>query len=135
MEIKVSEILLALQQGVTREEIKEKYSLSNKEMKVLFSHPKLKQKKTHKKPSFILVDDTEEDKGTELPFPTEEEEALITVLEPERILHPERAAMSEEVSEAVNPVWGVVQDVEENQSESIAESQENTNFEEPIFNN
>ena len=62
-EIKISEVLDLLEQGKTREEIQSIYGLSVKELKMLFSHPKLKGKKTKKAPSFILVDDLENEEG------------------------------------------------------------------------
>lgn len=58
-EIKVSEILADLSNGLTRDQIKEKYSLSGKEMVAVFKHSKLKGRKT-KTPvtSVVVVDDT-----------------------------------------------------------------------------
>jgi hypothetical protein len=56
-QITTSQILTDLQNGMTRKQIKEKYGLSLREQRVLFSHPKLKNKKTIKGLSFELVDD------------------------------------------------------------------------------
>lgn len=57
--IKMSEILEDLEQGLTRAEIKEKYSLTAREMGVLFSHPNLKNRKPKKKLelSFVFEED------------------------------------------------------------------------------
>lgn len=57
--IKMSEILEDLEQGLTRAEIKEKYSLTVREMGVLFSHPNLKNRKPKKKLelSFVFEED------------------------------------------------------------------------------
>ncbi len=57
----VSGILNDLNQGLTRAAIQAKYSLSGKDLAQLFSHPKLKGKKTKVAPSFTLVDDTEDE--------------------------------------------------------------------------
>lgn len=55
--IGVVQILEHLKEGMTRDDIKEKYSLTAGDIKMLFSDDRLKGKKTAKKPSFILVDD------------------------------------------------------------------------------
>jgi len=47
-----------LNNGLTRPQIQAKYNLSGKDLKELFSHPKLKGLKTKVAPSFKLVDDT-----------------------------------------------------------------------------
>lgn len=59
--ITVSQILADLKSGLTRDEIGEKYGLNKAQVKAVFSHPKLKNKKTIKQKgaAFILVDDTE----------------------------------------------------------------------------
>lgn len=59
-QIKVSEVLGMLEEGKTRDEIKTHYELSHTEMTVLFKHPKLKGRRTHKKLPFVIIDDTEE---------------------------------------------------------------------------
>jgi len=56
-QIKVSQILDDLENGLGRNEIKEKYSLSGSEMKLIFSHPKLKGRKA-KKVTIDFIDDT-----------------------------------------------------------------------------
>ena len=58
--LKISEVLTALDNGMTRDDIQEKYNLSTRQLKSIFQHPKLKGKKT----KFIqvlvnLVDDLE----------------------------------------------------------------------------
>jgi len=59
-EIKVSEVLQLLQEGYTRDQIAVKYGISQKELKYLFQHPKLKGKKTIKGIGIAIVDDLEE---------------------------------------------------------------------------
>lgn len=58
--INISEILECLKGGKTRKEINELYDLNPVEVKALWNHPKLKNKKTAKYVMRIdLVDDTE----------------------------------------------------------------------------
>lgn len=59
-EIKISEVLQLLQEGYTRDQIAVKYGISQKELKYLFQHPKLKGKKTIKGIGIAIVDDLEE---------------------------------------------------------------------------
>jgi len=59
-EIKISEVLDLLNQGNDRAAIREHYGLTHQEMSALFQHPKLKNRKPKSQPSFVLVDDTEE---------------------------------------------------------------------------
>ena len=59
-EIKISEILDLLEKGYTRDMLKEYYSLTNKEIKNLFTHPKLRGLKAKKALSFEIIDDTVE---------------------------------------------------------------------------
>ncbi len=59
-EIKISEVLQLLQEGYTRDQIAVKYGISQKELKYLFQHPKLKGKKTIKGIGITIVDDLEE---------------------------------------------------------------------------
>lgn len=59
-EIKISEVLQLLQEGYTRDQIAVKYGISQKELKYLFQHPKLKGKKTIKGIGIAIVDDSEE---------------------------------------------------------------------------
>ena len=56
----VSQLLEDLNNGLTREEIAEKYGLSKSDVKKIFTHPKLKGKKPKSKPSFELIDDENE---------------------------------------------------------------------------
>lgn len=69
-EIKISEVLQLLQEGYTRDQIAVKYGISQKELKYLFQHPKLKGKKTIKGIGITIVDDLEE-----IPEMTETSEA------------------------------------------------------------
>ena len=61
-QITVTGVLEDLENGQTREQIREKHGLTVRELKLLFAHPKLKGKKTKVKyePTFELVDDTDE---------------------------------------------------------------------------
>ncbi|MCK4521791.1 MAG: hypothetical protein KAU20_04405 [Nanoarchaeota archaeon] len=70
-QLTVSGILNDLNEGLSRPNIQAKYNLSGKDMKDLFSHPKLKGRKTKPAPSFVLTDDT----------PDEEVAAAIEVVE------------------------------------------------------
>lgn len=60
-QIVISEVLGMLNNGKSREEIREFYDITPTELKLLFNHPKLKGKKTKKaiETSFEIVDDTE----------------------------------------------------------------------------
>jgi hypothetical protein len=78
-EIKISEILNLLDKGYTRDMIKEHYSLTPKELKNLFTHPKLRGLKAKKALSFEIVDDTVESKP--VPTFTYEEIAQSSVVE------------------------------------------------------
>lgn len=61
--IKVQDILTDLENGMTRKEIKEKYNLSGKDLKTVFQHEKLKNKKT-KTTGVILIDEDEQETTT-----------------------------------------------------------------------
>jgi hypothetical protein len=58
VQLTVSGIQADLNNGLTRAAIQAKYSLTGKDLKGLFSHPKLKGLKTKPAPAFELVDDT-----------------------------------------------------------------------------
>ena len=60
VQLTVSGIQADLNNGLTRANIQSKYDLSGKDLKELFSHPKLKGLKTKVAPKFTLVDDTED---------------------------------------------------------------------------
>lgn len=60
VQLTVSGILTDLDNGLTRDNIQNKYKLSAKDLKGLFSHPSLKGKKTKVAPGFVLTDDTAE---------------------------------------------------------------------------
>jgi len=67
-QIKVSEILNDLINGLTREDIKKKYNMSTAQLKAVFAHPKLKGRKTKKAEEPInLIDDLD---TTEIVTPT-----------------------------------------------------------------
>ena len=68
--VKITEVLSMLRNGYTRDNtsklynreigsIKEHYGLTNAELKLLFSHEKLKNLKTKPVPSLQIIDDTE----------------------------------------------------------------------------
>ena len=57
--IGVKQCLQHLKDGMTRDDIAEYYGITKAECKLLFKHPDLLGKKTHKKPSFTIVDDAE----------------------------------------------------------------------------
>lgn len=66
IQVTVSGILEDLQNGLTRNEIKEKYSLSANQLKQVFQHEKLKGRKTKKQEAQVLViDDTVEETTVE----------------------------------------------------------------------
>lgn len=58
--IGVEQVLQHLKDGKTREDIANIYGITKGECKILFQDPRLKGKKTIKKPSFILVQDETE---------------------------------------------------------------------------
>ena len=61
-EIRISEVLDLLEQGKNRVQIAEHFRITQREVKALFEHPKLKGKKAKKviENTFNIVDDTEE---------------------------------------------------------------------------
>jgi hypothetical protein len=78
-EIKISEIISLLDKGYTRDMVKKHYSLTPKELKNLFTHPKLRGLKAKKALSFEIVDDIVESKP--VPTFTYEEIARSSVVE------------------------------------------------------
>ena len=76
--LKVSQILMDLDSGLGRPQIKEKYSLSGTELKALFQHPTLKKRRPKRalnKISFTLVDDVTEQDDTQMRIDTEAQKA------------------------------------------------------------
>lgn len=63
VKLTINGLLSDLKNGLTREDIAEKYSLTKADVKRIFQHPKLKNKKTIKprEESWVLVDDTEDE--------------------------------------------------------------------------
>jgi hypothetical protein len=57
--IGIAQVLQHLKNGLTREEIAAHYGIDMTECRALFKHPELLGKKTHKKPSFVIVEDEE----------------------------------------------------------------------------
>lgn len=66
--ITTSGVLNMLKEGKTREEIRNHFGLTKTELRDLFKHPKLKGRKTHRKPSFLLVDDIDQPQETGRPI-------------------------------------------------------------------
>jgi len=60
IQLTISGLLADLKNGLTRDDIGAKYNLNKTQVKQVFKHPKLKNKKTIKpvEPLFDLVDDT-----------------------------------------------------------------------------
>lgn len=56
-EIKISEVLSLLEEGKTREEIRDYFDITKPDLVALFKHPLLKGKKAKKQRSFVVVDD------------------------------------------------------------------------------
>lgn len=54
--IKLSEILSDIENGLTRKEIREKYSLSKADMEEIFKNPMLKKAKPRKRTANIIDD-------------------------------------------------------------------------------
>lgn len=100
--ITISGVLEDLNNGLTREDIQEKYGLNGVELKEVFQHPKLKGKKTKKPRGFVLIDDTEKDViASEAEVPTNIEVEESPVLE-EAALEPEPEMVEEpEVTDSV----------------------------------
>lgn len=67
VEIRISEVLDMLNEGISREKIGEHFNLNKAETRKLFEHEKLRGKRPKKMPSFTIVDDT-----VETPVPQEE---------------------------------------------------------------
>ncbi len=58
--VTISGVLTDLNNGMSRKEIKDKYSLNNDQMKQLFANPKLKGRKAKKSVGeLVIIDDTE----------------------------------------------------------------------------
>lgn len=72
-QLSVSQVLNDLNNGLTRDQIKEKYELNFSEMKMLFNHPKLKGKRAKTAgASLMIIDDTALCPNTGMiPFPVE----------------------------------------------------------------
>ena len=59
-EVKISEILEKLRKGETRKEITSELGLTMAEAKMLFQHPKLKNRRKQKQNQLQIVDDLED---------------------------------------------------------------------------
>ena len=62
-EVKISDFLKMLEEGKTNKEIQEHYGLTTSAMVELRKHPKLKGVRSKSKPSFVIIDDTENNDG------------------------------------------------------------------------
>jgi hypothetical protein len=78
VQLTVSGIQADLNNGLTRAAIQAKYSLTGKDLKGLFSHPKLKGLKTKPAPAFELVDDTPDVEVEAAPIVEEVEVEAVT---------------------------------------------------------
>ena len=110
--LSVSGLLKDLQNGLTRDDIAEKYDITKAEVREHFKHPKLKNRKTIKAPimKFTLVDDTAEEETATLPCPTHEEEEGLKIeeLETDPI-----AEVAGEVAQVGHNSWTADENVEE----------------------
>lgn len=82
-QLSVSQVLNDLNNGLTRDQIKEKYELNFSEMKMLFNHPKLKGKRAKTAgASLMIIDDSEEPtlcpSTGMIPFPVEVSDSMPT---------------------------------------------------------
>jgi hypothetical protein len=64
VQLTTSGVVKDLDSGLTRDDIKAKYNLTTADMKSLFSHEKLKGRKTKPAPGFILTDDMPDEPDT-----------------------------------------------------------------------
>ncbi len=106
--LSVSGLLKDLQNGLTRDDIAEKYDITKAEVREHFKHPKLKNRKTIKAPimKFTLVDDTAEEPTATLPCPTHEEEEIMVKTDP-------IAEVAGEVAQVGHNSWTADENVEE----------------------
>lgn len=76
--IKTSDVIALLNDGKTREDIREHYGLSKADLSKLFKNDALKGKKTRKAPAFVFEDDSvqreENNSGNNVPTHTVVEE-------------------------------------------------------------
>lgn len=122
--IKVSEVLNDLKNGLTRDNIGEKYGLNKAQVARLFQHEKLKYKKTILPDTFTVEDDTEEAPVVEnqLELPLTEVPAVNTAQE--------EVASTEEVAPVVS-TWDtpVTPEIEAAEAQADAHSQMGMNVE------
>jgi len=76
VQLTVSGIQGDLKNGLTRAQIQAKYGLSNKDLKGVFTHPKLKGLKTKPAPAFVLTDDTVDSAEEDVANDTTDEENI-----------------------------------------------------------
>ena len=125
-EIKISEVISLLDKGYTRDMVKEYYSLTAKEIKNLFTHPKLRGLKAKKANSFQIVDDTEE-----MPEAIVVQEVSTSTFSYETIAASSKVEVTQVpeptiVDTATSPSWGV---------EDISQEETMTEQPEISFNN
>lgn len=109
--IKISEVLALIEEGKTRVEIRKELDLNTTEMKNLFAHPLLKNRKARKIVSEIIIeDDVSGSKGVEADILEEFEQAEME----EDVEVQEEAEMEEDTNEE-----GPVDSQEETASENL----------------
>tara|TARA_R110000796_G_scaffold231853_6_gene349939 strand:+ start:2432 stop:2758 length:327 start_codon:yes stop_codon:yes gene_type:complete len=77
IQIKISDILRMLKEGLTRKELSVHYGVTQTEMKGIFQHPELKGKRTMPKveATYTLINDVNGDVEVASPTPFEEDNA------------------------------------------------------------
>lgn len=97
--IKLSDILALMAEGKTRKEINAIYGETDAAMKIkVWSHPKLKGKKTVKVPNITLEDDTEEAEANL----SQEADAILNIYTPvEEVVTPEETIVEDDTQEEV----------------------------------
>ena len=76
------QVLSLLAEGKTREEIRQHFNLTKKDLNVLFKDPALKGRRTKTAPSFVLVEDEETvTETTQLANVSQEENLVNTIAE------------------------------------------------------
>lgn len=108
-DIKISEVLQCLEDGMSRKEIAEHFDITMVDCKRMFKDPLLKGKKAKKQAQFNLVDDVSDEKEvnaetlpeTFSPMDTNGE----TIINPNVEVPEEKTAISEEPSSNIPSDW------------------------------
>lgn len=108
----IKAVVIDLESGLTRKQIREKYELTHADMKTLFSHEKLKGRRTQSSSILEIIDDLDEEADAR---PLEEEPVVEEeVSTPEATTNPEVAPLPVEPTPVVaTEDWGTVPVVEE----------------------